>query len=141
MFDPYRRRREKASFRRARQMGEVNLSLPVDGDAPAWRTPTTRAGEFMETIVADLVKDRSPFYDEVSARWRELFPELAARPGKWVADDGPSGNGRLFLHVRSAAASFALRPKIQVIRKKLMTLGSAPRRFSVHIEIVGKGKV
>ncbi len=122
-------------------MGEVNLSLPVDGDAPAWRTPTTRAGEFMETIVADLVKDRSPFYDEVSARWRELFPELAARPGKWVAGDGPSGNGRLFLYVRSAAASFALRSKIPTIRKKLMALASAPKRFTVHIEIVGRGKV
>ena len=121
-------------------MGEVDLSLPVDGDAPAWRTPTARAGEYMETLVADLVRDRSPFYDEVSARWRELFPELAARPGKWVADDGPSGTGRLFLHVRSAAASFSLRPKLLAIRRKLMTLASAPKRFSVHVEIVGRGK-
>ena len=137
MFDPYRRRREKAAFRRARQMGAVDSALPVDGDAPAWRTPTARAGEFMETLVADLVRDRSPFYDEVCARWRELFPELAARPGKWVSESGSSGNGRLFLHVRSAAASFALRPKLPTIRKKLMALASAPRRFSVHVEIRG----
>ena len=76
MFDPYRRRRESAAFRRARLMGEVDFSLPVDGDAPAWRTQTAQAGEFMETLVAELVRDRSPFYDEVCERWRELFPEL-----------------------------------------------------------------
>ena len=140
MFDPYRKRREKASFLRARRMGAVDFSLPVDGDSPAWRTPTVRTGDFMETLVADLVRDRSPFYDEVVARWRELFPDLVARPGKWVAGDGPSGAGKLFLHVRSAAASFALRPKLSAIRRKLMALASAPKRFSVHVEIVGRGK-
>jgi len=135
MFDSYRRRREKAAAKHERKMGAVDFSLPVDGDAPAWRTPTAKAGAFMDALVADLVRDRSPFYDEVCARWRELFPELAAKPGKWVADDGQAGNGKLFLHVRSAAASFALRPQLPAIRRKLMTLTSAPKRFSVHVEI------
>ena len=118
-------------------MGAVDFGLPVDGDAPVWRTPTARAGDFMETLVADLVRDRSPFFDEVCVRWRELFPELAAKPGKWVAGDGTARCGKLFLHVRSAAGSFALRPKLPAIHRKLASLASAPKRFSVHVEIVG----
>ena len=136
MFDPYRRRRKKATAIRERRMGDVDLSLPVDGDFPSLRTPSRRAGELVDAIVADLVRDRSPFFDEVCARWRELFPDLAAKPGKWVAVDGPAGSGKLFLHVRSAAGSFALRPKLPAIRRKLATLTSVPKRFSVHVEIV-----
>ena len=84
MFDPYRRRREKATSMRERRMGDVDLSLPVDGDLPSLRTPSSRAGDMMDAIVADLVRDRSPFFDEVCAKWRELFPDLTAKPGKWV---------------------------------------------------------
>lgn len=137
MFDPYRKRRERASSIRRRRMGAVDFGLPVDGDAPAWRAPTARAGDLMETLVADLVRDRSPFFDEVCARWRALFPELAAKPGKWVAGDGAAQGGKLFLHVRSAAGSFALRPKLPAIRRRLASLASAPKRFSVHVEIMG----
>ena len=140
MFDPYRRRREKATSMRERRMGDVDLSLPVDGDLPSLRTPSSRAGDMMDAIVADLVRDRSPFFDEVCAKWRELFPDLTAKPGKWVSSDGPAGNGKLFLHVKSAAGSFALRPKLPAIRRKLAALASAPRRFSVHVEIAGGGR-
>ena len=116
-------------------MCAVDFSLPVDGDAPAWRTPTKRAGDFVEALVTDLVRDRSPFYDEVCDRWHELFPELSAKPGKWVSGDGPAGGGKLFLHVRSSAGLFALRPKLPAIRRKLASFASAPKRFSLHVEI------
>ena len=138
MYDPYRNRRANATAIRESRMGAVDFSLPVDGDAPAWRRPTARAGDCMEALVADLVRDRSPFYDEVCARWRELFPEQAAKPGKWVPEGGPGGGGRLFLHVRSSAGLFALRPKLPLIRKRLATLASAPKRFSVLCEIAAK---
>ena len=116
-------------------MSAVDFSLPVDGDVPRFRSPTLRAGDFMDQIVADLVKDRSPFFDEVNARWDELFPGLVARPGKWVAGNGPKSGGKLFLFVGSAAAMFALRPKLPQIRRTLAGLVSAPERFSVGIEI------
>ena len=134
MFDPYWKRRQRLAARFARRMDEVDPSLPVDGDVPRWRTPTPRAGDMMDELVADLVKDRSPFFDEVCARWAELFPDLKAKPGKWVSD-GPNGNGKIFLNVGSAAGSFALRPTLPAIRRKLAQLASAPRRFSLYVEI------
>ncbi len=133
MYDPYRRRREKAAAIRERRMGAVDFTLPVDGDAPAWRSPTVLAGDRMEALVADLVRDRSPFYDEVCARWSEMFPELKARPARWVSGEG--GSGKMFLSVGSSAGLFALRPKLPAIRKRLSALASAPKRFTVHLEI------
>ena len=90
MFDPYRKRREKAARIREQRMGAVDFSLPVDGDVPYYRTPGTRTGDLVDSIVDDLVRDRSPFFDEVVLRWKEMFPEMSARPGKWVA--GSSAN-------------------------------------------------
>jgi len=136
MFDPYRRRRERAASARASRMGEVDFSLPVDGDLPSLRTPSVKAGTLLDSIVAELVRDRSPFFDEVCAKWSGLFPGMKAKPGKWVAGATPSAGGRLFLNVRSAAASFALRPKLPEVKRRLSALASAPARFSVHIEIV-----
>lgn len=136
MYDPYFRRRAGATERRERGMSSVDFSLPVDGDVPAFRTPSTRAGDVLDSIVADLTRDRSPFFDEVCAKWNALFPDIAARPGKWVSGASGGAGGRLFLHVGSASASFALRPRLASVRKRLATLTSAPPRFSVHVEIV-----
>ena len=135
MFDPYRKRREAASRIRERRMGEVDFSKPVDGDVPCHRRPSRKAGDFMDRIVAHLVRDRSQFFDEVSSRWSGMFPGVKARPGKWVGSSAPNGAGRLFLRVDSAAALFALRPKLPAIKRKLSEIPGAPARFSVHLEI------
>ena len=135
MFDPYAKRRAKAAAARAKRMSAVDFALPVDGDPPAYRRPVQRAGSLFDALVADLTRDRSPFYDEVCAQWRKLFPEVNAKPARWVSGATPRAGGRLFLRVRSAAASFALRPKLPALKKKLATLASAPPRFSVHVEI------
>ena len=135
MFDPYRKRREKAARIREKRMGAVDFSLPVDGDVPLFRTTDSKPGDFVDSIVEDLVRDRSPFFDEVVKRWSGMFPDLAARPGKWVAGPAASAGGKLFLHVKSAPALFAMRPKLPSIRKKLCTLPGAPARFTLHLEI------
>lgn len=135
MDDPYRRRRERAASKREAKMGAVDFSLPVDGDLPAYRTPVVKAGTLLDALLADLTRDRSPFYDEVCARWRELFPDLAAKPGKWVSGSTPSAGGKLFLFVRSAAAMFAVRPKLRGVKAKLAGLATAPKRFSVHLQV------
>ena len=140
MFDPYRKRREKAAHIREMRMGAVDFSLPVDGDIPSLRRPSSQAGDFMDSLVEDLTQDRSTFFDEVVQCWREIFPDINARPGKWVSGPTPKSGGRLFLHVASAPALFALRPKLPSIKKKLAALASAPVRFTLHLEIVQKGK-
>ena len=140
MFDPYRRRREKAAHIREMRMGAVDFSLPVDGDVPSLRRPSSQAGDFMDSLVEDLTRDRSTFFDEVVQCWRELFPDINACPGKWVSGPTPKSGGRLFLHVASAPALFALRPKLPSIKRKLATLASAPVRFTLHLEIAQKVK-
>ena len=135
MFDPYRKRRERAARIREMRMGAVDFSLPVDGDVPSFRSPAARAGDFVESLVADLVRDRSPFFDEVVRKWKELFPELPAKPGKWVSGATQKSPGKIFLEVKSAPALFAMRPKLPSVKRKLATLASAPERFSVHLEI------
>ena len=135
MFDPYRKRRERAARIREMRMGAVDFSLPVDGDVPSLRTPTSRAGDFMDSLVEDLVRDRSPFFDEVVQQWKNLFPDLSAKPGKWVAGATAKSPGKLFLEVGSSPALFSLRPKLASIKRKLSELQSAPERFSVHLEI------
>lgn len=135
MFDPYRKRREKASYMREKRMGAVDFSLPVDGDVATFRVPTSCAGDMMDSLVADLIKERNPFFDEVCARWWELFPGLSARPGKWVSGNTQASGGKLFLKVGSAAGSFAIRPKLRDIHKRLAALPSAPKHFTIHVEI------
>jgi hypothetical protein len=137
MFDPYRKRREKAARIREKRMGAVDFSLPVDGDVPGFRTADSKPGDFVDSIVEDLVRDRSPFFDEVVKNWNGMFPDLAARPGKWVAGPTERAGGKLFLHVKSAPALFAMRPKLPSIRKKLCALPGAPARFTLHLEIAG----
>lgn len=138
MFDPYRKRRERAALVRESRMGAVDFSLPVDGDVPSVRTPSSLAGDFMDSLVDDLSCDRSAFFDEVAQRWLEFFPDLRAKPGKWVSGATPRSGGKLFLHVMSASALFATRPKLPAIKKKLSSLASAPVRFTLHIEISRK---
>jgi len=89
----------------------------------------------MDSLVQDLLRDRSPFFDEIVQRWKSLFPELAARPGKWVSGATPKSPGKLFLEVGSAPALFSMRPKLSSIKRRLSELPSAPERFSVHLEI------
>ena len=140
MFDPYQKRRERAARIREMRMGAVDFSLPVDGDVPSLRNPSARAGDFMDSLVEDMSQDRSRFFDDVMERWREFFPDITAVPGKWVSGSTPKSGGRLFLHVASAPALFAMRPKLPAVKKKLATLASAPVRFSLHLEIIRKGK-
>ena len=64
VFDPYAKRRAKAAAARAQEMRAVDFALPVDGDVPDVRRPTPRVGGLLDALVADLTRDRSPFYDE-----------------------------------------------------------------------------
>ena len=47
----------------------------------------------------------------------------------------PAPHGKLFLYVGSSGILFALRPKLRSIKKLLSGLPTAPKRFTVHLEI------
>lgn len=82
----------------------------------------------LEAAFRELTTVKSAFFDSVTDRWNELFPGLAARPGRFE-------DGYFFLYVKSAPALFMLRPKLKSIHRKLAELPEAPKRFSVRLEI------
>ena len=75
-----------------------------------------------------LVVEHNAFYDQLVDRWNTLFPGFAAKPGRYE-------NGRIYLYVRSAPASFALRPQLPAIKRRLAELPGAPKRIDLRLEI------
>lgn len=122
--------RRKVRDRRLRSKMDAELTpgLPIDGDAPSGRVKVRTAGSLMQQIVDGLLVEKSPFFDEICAKWNEMFPDSIARPGRFQ-------NGRVFLYVRTSGQLFALRSSLREFRRKLSALASAPKRFSVHLEI------
>ncbi len=114
--------------------------LPLDSDVPLGRSQIKSVGSAFDKILESLLVERCAFYEEVCEKWKELFPDLAARPGRWQGPEpakgrGRAATGRLFLYVSSAPLLFALRSRLAGIRSKLAQLPSAPARFTVHLEI------
>ena len=52
-----------------------------------------------------------------------------------LANSGRYREGRLFLYVRTSGQVFSLRSKLPKVKKLLMTLPGAPKRFTVHLEV------
>ena len=102
--------------------------LPIDGDVVETRVPMPSMGTLMDGLLATLLVEKSPFFDQVCEQWPKLFPDSVARPGRWQ-------DGRLFLYVRTSGQLFGMRPKLTKIKKALAALPTAPKRFSVHLEI------
>lgn len=113
---------------RRRLESRATPGLPVDGDAVETRVPMPSMGKLMEGILASLLVEKSPFFDQVCEKWTELFPDCVAKPGRWQ-------DGRLFLYVRTSGQLFGLRTKLPKIKKTLATLPTAPKRFTVGLEI------
>ena len=76
----------------------------------------------------DLLTEKNEFFDSLVDRWPRLFPGLAARPGRYE-------DGKIFLYVKSAPATFAVRPKLPAIRRRLAELPGAPAKFELKLEI------
>ena len=135
MVDPYEKRRRRA--RQARQgvlARIVTPGLPIDGDPKECRRPVVRTGDVFASVLEELNKEifktENDFFEEVVARWEELFPGCPARPGRWVPPN------RLVLYVASAGQSFALRPRLPAMTRALKALPTAPKtRFSVIVQI------
>ncbi len=124
--DKFRLAREGAARRRLD--AKVTPGLPVDADVVETRVPVPGMNKVVDDLLEKLLAVKNPFFDQVCDRWKELFPDLPARPGRMQ-------DGKLFLHVGSSGILFALRPKLRSIKKALAGLPTAPKRFTVHLEI------
>ena len=124
--DPRKLKRDIAA--RGRLAAHATPGLPIDGDVVETRVPVPGMNKVVDGLLEKLLAVKTPFFDQVCDRWKEMFPDIPARPGRWQ-------DGKLFLHVGSSGILFALRPKLRSIKKALATLPTAPKRFSVHLEI------
>ena len=139
MFDPYERKRRRA--RLARQAGLeriASLDLPIDGDPVETRRPVQPEGTLldaaMESMQREIYKDEARFIDLLREQWTTLFPGSPARPGRWQS-------GKLVLYVSTAGQSFAIRPKLPAMKKRILALEGAPKgRFPILVEIHAAGR-
>ena len=69
----------------------------------------------LDAACADLMTERTDFFDSLADVWSSLFPGLAAKPGRYE-------DGKIFLYVKSAPASFGVRPKLRAIAARLAKL-------------------
>ena len=113
---------------RRRLESRATPGLPVDGDAVEMRVPMPSMENLMDGLLTKLLVEKSPFFDEVCDKWTELFPDCIAKPGRWQ-------DGRLFLYVRTSGQLFGMRTKLPKMKKLLATLPTAPKRFSLNLEI------
>jgi len=123
-----RRRQVRDAALRHRLEERIVLGLPIDADPPETRHKAVAVGSLMGGLIEQMLAVKEPFWDEVRQQWPLLFPACAAKPGRYE-------KGRLFLYVRSSAALFAFRPRLRAVKAKLATLQTAPKTFSIHLEI------
>lgn len=81
-----------------------------------------------DAALRDLLTEKNDFFDSLVDRWRVLFPNLPARPGRFEG-------GRIFIYVKTAPTLFLLRPKLRQIAAKLAALPGAPRKIELRLEI------
>lgn len=82
----------------------------------------------LEAALRDLLTERNPFFDSLADRWKELFPTLPAKPGRYE-------DGKIFIYVRNAPTSFVVRPKLKAIAARLLRLPDAPEKIDLRLEI------
>ena len=82
----------------------------------------------LDAVFRDLSVERNDFFDSLADRWRELFPGLPMRPGRYE-------DGVIYLYVPNAPTNFAMRPKLPMVKKRLSELPGAPKKLVVKMEI------
>lgn len=96
--------------------------------APEMRGKYSDFAAAVETVTKELLVERNSFFDNVATLWKQLFPNLPARPGKYE-------DGKFFIYVNNATTNFMVRPKLPAIRKKLEALPDAPEKIVLRLEI------
>lgn len=98
---------------------------PIDPDKRG------RHGSFSSAVDAaftDLITEKNAFFDSLVDNWKILFADIPARPGRYE-------DGKIFIYVKNAPLSFAVRPKLREIARRLSQLPLAPRKIDLRLEI------
>ena len=82
----------------------------------------------LDAAFKDLLTEKNPFFDSLADRWRALFPDIPAKPGRYE-------DGKIYLYVKNAPTSFVVRPKLRTIARRLQELPGAPKTVSLRLEI------
>ena len=133
-YDPYARRRREARILRQKRLEQVaSPDLPVDGDPAETRRPANAIDGLLdaaiESVEREIYHDETAFLDSLAERWDEMFPGCPARPARWR-------DGILVLHVGNAGQSFAMRPRLPAMKRKILALENAPKeRFRIIVQI------
>lgn len=103
----------------------------MEGFRPIDPEKRGRHGSFSSAVDAafkDLVTEKNAFFDSLCDNWKVLFPDLPAKPGRYE-------DGKIFIYVKNASLSFAVRPKLREISKRLALLPGAPAKINLRLEI------
>ncbi len=106
-------------------MDDANLYGRATGLYERGRHATFQSA--LDAVLGKLTRETNPFYNQICAEWSTLFPNLAVRPGRYEG-------GIIFLYVRSAAALFAMRPRLRQIKSRLLALPGAPKKLEIRLE-------
>ena len=95
---------------------------------PAKRGRHRTFASAVDAALGGLMTERNDFFDSLADRWRELFPDIPARPGRYE-------DGRIFIYVANAPTLWLVRPKLAAVKRALARLPGAPRRLDLVLEI------
>jgi hypothetical protein len=82
----------------------------------------------LDAALSSLVREDNSFFNVVAERWSEIFPSVAAKPGRYE-------NGYIILYVRSAPVLYTLRPRLKMMERTLSSLPGAPKKICLRIEV------
>lgn len=82
----------------------------------------------VDAAFGDLMTEKNEFFDSLVDRWKALFPDIPAKPGRYE-------DGKIFLYVPNAAVNFMMRPRLALIKRALAALPGAPKRIDLRLEI------
>ena len=82
----------------------------------------------LDAAFRDMLTEHDPFFESLPDVWPQLFPKLAAKPGRYE-------DGKIVLYVKNPPTLYAMRMKLGMIRTKLAALPNAPKKLSLKLEI------
>ncbi len=86
----------------------------------------TTASAF-EAAFKELTTEKNAFYDSLVDKWKAIFPDLPARPGRYE-------DGKIFIYVKNAPTAFLVRPRLKAIATRLKMLPGAPAKIDLRLE-------
>lgn len=98
---------------------------PLD---PQSRGRHTTFASALDAAVADMLTEKSPFFDALPDIWPTLFHGIAAKPGRYE-------DGAIVLYVKNSASLYIVRMKLAQIRAKLAALPGAPKDIALRLEV------